>query len=155
MIKYYPYNHFIVVRSYQYMSEIIPNLFLGDKQIAINNIDSMITIVNCANEICDTRFDYKISLYDGNNVVDSKSMDDFVKNMNDAVDYIHTQLEHKIIVLVHCMAGVSRSAAVVTYYLIKHKGYTFDKAYDLLKSKRPIVNLHKWFYDWLKKQKVM
>ncbi|CAG0920074.1 unnamed protein product [Notodromas monacha] len=41
--------------------------------------------------------------------------------------------------LVHCNAGVSRSAAVVIAYLMKSEGMTYRSAHDYLKSLRPCI----------------
>jgi protein-tyrosine phosphatase len=42
-------------------------------------------------------------------------------------------------ILVHCMAGVSRSVSLVIAYLIKHKDMNYEAAYTLVKSRRKIV----------------
>lgn len=42
-------------------------------------------------------------------------------------------------VLVHCHAGVSRSATVVLLHLMVHRGYDLDSALVWLKSIRPVV----------------
>ena len=42
-------------------------------------------------------------------------------------------------VLVHCMAGVSRSATVVMGYLMKSQGMTFDAAFKHVKQCRPCI----------------
>jgi protein-tyrosine phosphatase len=41
--------------------------------------------------------------------------------------------------MVHCLAGVSRSVCLVIAYLIQHRGFSYDEAYALIKSKRGIV----------------
>ena len=43
-------------------------------------------------------------------------------------------------VLVHCMAGVSRSVTLVIAYIMQKSGAPFSTAYEYVKSKRPIVN---------------
>jgi len=51
---------------------------------------------------------------------------DSVKNKDDSV-------------LVHCMAGISRSATVCIAFLMKHMNWDLQKAFDFLKDKRPCV----------------
>ena len=51
-------------------------------------------------------------------------------------------------VLVHCMAGMSRSASIVIGYLI-YKGMTFSEAYKLMKIKHSITYPNAGFEDQL------
>lgn len=60
-------------------------------------------------------------------------------NLNRAVDAIQWSLRERIPVLVHCGAGVERSPLVVVWFLHKRRGMTIEQAYELVKSKRPIV----------------
>uniref|UniRef100_A0AC35TS95 Protein-tyrosine-phosphatase n=1 Tax=Rhabditophanes sp. KR3021 TaxID=114890 RepID=A0AC35TS95_9BILA len=48
--------------------------------------------------------------------------------------------------LVHCVAGVSRSATLVIVYLMKHERLTLRQAYHFVKSKRPIVRPNVGFW---------
>ena len=51
--------------------------------------------------------------------------------------------------LVHCMAGVSRSASLIMAYLMKYKGMSLRGAYDFLKTKREIIHPNTGFFRQL------
>ncbi|XP_035907264.1 dual specificity protein phosphatase 19 [Anopheles stephensi] len=53
-------------------------------------------------------------------------------------------------VLVHCNAGVSRSTAVVTGYLMQRCDLSFMQAFGMIKSKRPCVQPNAGFIKQLK-----
>jgi len=52
-------------------------------------------------------------------------------------------------VLVHCQAGISRSATLVIAYLIKHQKMNLKDAYLHVKSKRPQIGPNKGFIQQL------
>jgi protein-tyrosine phosphatase len=45
-------------------------------------------------------------------------------------------------VLVHCIAGISRSPSIVMCYLHEERGMSFDDAYALIKAKRDQAQPH-------------
>lgn len=51
--------------------------------------------------------------------------------------------------LVHCNAGVSRSAALCMAYLVKHRGVTLLEAHGWVKTCRPIVRPNNGFWEQL------
>lgn len=53
-------------------------------------------------------------------------------------------------VLVHCMAGISRSASVAIAYLMKQSGMTFDEALEEVKKYRPCANPNEGFKKQLR-----
>jgi len=57
-----------------------------------------------------------------------------------AVFILDQLLERHNKVLVHCHAGVSRSASVVAIYLSQKKQIPFEDVVDFIKQKRPEVN---------------
>ncbi len=65
-------------------------------------------------------------------------------------EFIGTAKELKGKVLVHCNAGVSRSTTLVIGYLIVICGFSFDEAFDLVKSKRSCVRPNDGFLKQLK-----
>ena len=48
-------------------------------------------------------------------------------------------------VLVHCMAGVSRSATIVIAYLMYKKGMKYEEAYAYVKERRKIIHPNSGF----------
>ena len=53
-------------------------------------------------------------------------------------------------VLVHCKAGISRSATVVLAYLIIYKNMKFNDAYKLVQRERPIIRPNTFYVCLLK-----
>merc|ERR1712061_336528 len=43
-------------------------------------------------------------------------------------------------VYVHCKSGVGRSMSMVVAYLLKYRGFSFEEAFSLLKSRRPQIS---------------
>ena len=82
----------------------------------------------------------------------SSSMEDFEK-INKLIQFYNKKplieigyhfldwiLETNNNVLVHCMAGISRSASLVIYYFMKKYNINFDDALKMVKGKRNIIN---------------
>jgi len=58
-------------------------------------------------------------------------------------------------VLVHCMAGVSRSVSLVTYYFMKKMYMPYDTATKMVKTHRPIASPNDSFKQQLKQYEVL
>lgn len=58
--------------------------------------------------------------------------------LDDATEFIATHIRRGC-VLVHCGAGISRSAAVVIAYLCRYAGMSYAEALAFVKTKRPQV----------------
>jgi protein-tyrosine phosphatase len=79
---------------------------------------------------------------------DEKNNIEVEKNFEDAYQIISSNIG-RTNVLVHCISGISRSPAIVTYWLAKTYGDTIDDAYAYVQRQRPIVNSYR-FIDFLK-----
>lgn len=68
------------------------------------------------------------------------------EHFDQVADRIKAQKDRGGKTLVHCMAGVSRSASLVIVYLMKHCGMSLRQAYHYVKSARPIIRPNVGFW---------
>lgn len=66
-----------------------------------------------------------------------------------AADTIHEELSRGGRVLVHCVAGVSRSPALVLAYLVRHGGMTLRDAFLHVRAARPSARPNSGFFSQL------
>eukprot|EP00826_Nyctotherus_ovalis_P017757 TRINITY_DN15246_c0_g1_i2.p1 TRINITY_DN15246_c0_g1~~TRINITY_DN15246_c0_g1_i2.p1 ORF type:complete len:187 (+),score=34.28 TRINITY_DN15246_c0_g1_i2:143-703(+) len=67
------------------------------------------------------------------------------------VKFVEDSVERKEGVLVHCLGGVSRSATVVTAYIMKSRKLSMKKALKFVKEKRSCISPNRGFLDQLEK----
>ena len=53
-------------------------------------------------------------------------------------------------ILIHCYMGSSRSATIISAYLIKYYNFTVSQSIQLLKKQRDIVNINNSFIEDLR-----
>ena len=138
-------------------NEIIPNLFLTNYQSVQNilsgekpfvKITHLLTIaeeLDLSKEASSQNIEYKrIPACD-------YSCFELQPYFPEITDFIHQSLTSQGIIIVHCLMGVSWSATAVIAYLIRFKGLTADKAYDLVREKRTVASPNDGFLNQLKK----
>ena len=128
------------------MTQIVTGLYLGDYEDASKQsrlTERNIThIVNCAKE--HKNYFPNEYMYLTLNLDDSEQQviyDRLEKSFN----FIKKALDNGGSVLVHCHAGISRSASIVIYYLMKVTKSPYDRIYSFVKSKRAQVSPNKGF----------
>jgi hypothetical protein len=75
-------------------------------------------------------------------------------DIDNAYNFIDKYISQGQNVLVHCMAGISRSVSYVIYYLMKKKTISFYDALDRVKNARAIAGPNVNFRRQLKKYQV-
>ena len=75
---------------------------------------------------------------------------DMVSQFEQCFQIINDAKQNGGSVLVHCKAGVSRSASVVIGYLIHHHGMSYQEAYDHVKCRRAAIKPNDGFIRQLK-----
>ncbi|PRP76262.1 hypothetical protein PROFUN_07784 [Planoprotostelium fungivorum] len=106
----------------------------------------IINILNVADEIENcfpTDFYYKKYCFEDDEEQDLMS---HFEETNRWIEQARTEGE---LVIVHCAAGVSRSATIIIAYLMKHKSMTLRQAFDFVREKRPVVNPNSGFLKQL------
>ena len=140
------------------VNHIIDNIYLGDYRIASNY--SMLKelklqyIINCTFEIPSefpNDFQYlNISIEDSASQDITHSLDEAYMFITQHVRDDNNNNNTRDNILVHCVQGKSRSASIVIYYLMKKYNYTYDRALELLRRKRSVVNPNKGFEQQLR-----
>lgn len=138
-------SHFTVGHS----DEILPGIFLGGiyattpEALARHQIQAVLNVAGSHTSAVG-----RYPLHD-HTILEIDDVPDASREMTKKVfpvafkfldKYAHPNSKHRRRVLVHCMAGVSRSTTVLTAWLMKTFGMSMDDALKLIKSKRPIVN---------------
>ncbi|XP_029474026.1 dual specificity protein phosphatase 12 [Rhinatrema bivittatum] len=81
---------------------------------------------------------------------------DLLSCLDECIAFVNEVLATgKAAVLIHCHAGVSRSAAVVTAYLMKTLQLTFPDAYAKLQATKPDVSMNEAFVSQLQLYEAM
>ncbi|CAG9322936.1 unnamed protein product [Blepharisma stoltei] len=123
------------------MHEIETSLYLGSLQDADNErlirktgIKNIVQVLD--NPTYNKRFKgikyYYVRLRD-------EEDENLIDELPDAIYFINRQILKGEKVLVHCVAGVSRSPAIVIAYLMAKHNIFYEEAYGFVKSKRDFI----------------
>lgn len=131
-------------------SQITSQLFVGNYSssrnfefINENKITHILTVANDIDPEYPSNCKYKIVN------VDDWHEEDLSQHFHDCFSFIDDGMQAGGSVLVHCLAGISRSPAIVIGYLMYKDGLTLDEAYNIVKEKRPLIGPNSGFLDQL------
>ncbi len=141
--------------SYAYyagLAKIRDGLYLGDRFHARDHRlfkDAQIAaVVNCTEHLPNT--------FEGDGVrylqvpLDDLPSANIYEHFGEIIAFIESAISSGCNVLVHCHAGISRSATAVIAYLMQSEGMTYEEALDDVRSRRPIVSPNLGFSQQLR-----
>lgn len=120
------------------ISEILPSLYLSGAGVAIPCYLEQLKVscvINAAPELPDTPLPDWKPLYYQVPVMDKGDVDIQIY-FDEIADLIEQVRQTGGVTLVHCVAGVSRSASLCIAYLMKHMHMSLKDAYLFVKSAR-------------------
>jgi protein-tyrosine phosphatase len=130
------------------MVEVYPRLYLGSLEDSLNerllrdhNITYLLSIHDVSDEVPLTarnRHYFRIKAADD-------LSQDLTPTFSRAIQFINRAHKMNANVLVHCRAGVSRSATLCAAYIADKEGVHPEYAIEHIKRSRPIVNPNKSF----------
>ena len=138
------------------ISPITDNIYLSGINGA-NNLDEIkiynITyIINCTKDIP--------NYFENDNIkymrvpIDDTSNQHIEQYFDSTYNFIENAIINKCNILVHCYAGISRSATILIAYFMRKYNISYMKAYEFVKSKRSIINPNKEFVEALKEYQI-
>ncbi|KZV59928.1 hypothetical protein PENSPDRAFT_659853 [Peniophora sp. CONT] len=135
--------------EYSHMNEIVPGLWVGDlmstkdlEALRDNNIHSILTAMRGRIAINETFLRQQILLDDTEDA-------DVLQHLIPAITFINAELEKGRGVLVHCQAGMSRSATIAAAYLMYTRNIDVASAIEILQKARPQVQPNPGFVNQL------
>ena len=126
------------------LTKIQDNLYIGDSEVAQNkkllNACGIVNVISLGNE---TELTKIYRYFEDKNYLQVQVEDaydaDISSYFSHCNDFIQQSLDKGEGILVHCYAGISRSATIIISYLMK-QGMSYLSASQKLKIKRPFVN---------------
>lgn len=137
-------------------------IFLGSvdalsDSVALDHIDSVVSAlgenydnetireaVNTGREPNNQRFHLRITLWDAKD-------QDIAYYFDPVADWMHDQMIAKRHLLIHCVAGHSRSTTLLLYYMLKYAGFkSVDEALSYVQVRRPTAQPNSGFMKQLR-----
>lgn len=137
-------------------SMILPNLFLGPERssVDIERLNGLgITKILVVSDSSFIYFPEEKSLrYKRIEIKDEPGVS-LEPHLQGAFDFLSGPENERS--LVHCVSGMSRSAAVVVAYIMRTKGWGFQKSLEFVKLRRPYVCLNPGFEKQIKRLELL
>ncbi|XP_036382841.1 dual specificity protein phosphatase 2 [Megalops cyprinoides] len=121
--------------------EILPFLFLGSahhssrrETLAKCGITAVLNVSSTCPNLFEDELHYKTLRVEDSLVANIRAC------FPEAIDFIDSVKQHGGRVLVHCQAGISRSATICLAYLMHSRRVCLDEAFDFVKQRRRVIS---------------
>lgn len=126
--------------NFECMNQICDRLYLGNimaasdrERLQKNKIKCILQVAAGVEPFFPDEFVYRVIQ------INDASDQNLLQHLPSAINFIKTSIQAGKNVLVHCHAGVSRSATVVIAFLMQERGMLFEDAFSFVSKKRPVV----------------
>ncbi|ETW78140.1 hypothetical protein HETIRDRAFT_55514 [Heterobasidion irregulare TC 32-1] len=127
------------------MDQVVLNLWVGDlhsakdvETLKANGIFSVLSAMRGRLTIHETLTRHQV-------LIDDTEEADILQHLISSITFIQAELEKGRGVLVHCQAGMSRSATIVAAYLMYSQNIDVSAALELIKKARPTIQPNNGF----------
>lgn len=124
------------------LTRILPHLYLGSQKDVLNKDlmtqNGISYVLNASNScpkpdfICESRF-LRVPINDN-------YCEKLLPWLDKSIEFIDKAKLSSCQVIVHCLAGISRSATIAIAYIMKTMGMSSDDAYRFVKDRRPSIS---------------
>lgn len=139
---------FVVIYSPMALSQITPSLFLSGADVSLNR--TLLTRMGIT-LIVNATLSHSCPSYPGVESLRVAVSDLPTTRLDEHFDRVAARIHNNRTggTLVHCVAGMSRSPALIMAYLMKYKGVTLCQAHHWVRQSRPSIRLNEGFWDQL------
>ena len=131
------------------MHYILDNIYLGDVLAAENETYlksfNISVVINCAYE--------HISEYEDLKAYELNLTDHFPQQLFPTFEMAYEVIKYynqNSKIFIHCMSGMSRSASLVIFYIMKEKKWDYDRSFEYVQKIRSCINPNSYFVEQLK-----
>ncbi|KAM4523800.1 dual specificity protein phosphatase 16 [Fundulus diaphanus] len=123
-------------------TRILPHLYLGCQRDVLNKElmqqNDIVYVLNASNTC--PKPDFIPETHFLRVPVNDSFCEKILPWLDRSVDFIEKAKASNARVLVHCLAGISRSATIAIAYIMKRMDMSLDEAYRFVKEKRPTIS---------------
>lgn len=126
------------------LSQVMPNMYIGSYKSLdyfCNTFPGPALVINCTPDVPPPTYYgefIRIPVWDNLNPFECKKMHYYLHTFQ-VLEKIHFRLLRGEQILIHCVAGMQRSCAVVACYLCKYHGMEIQEAVKFIRTYRPIA----------------